>query len=48
MQDWYGSSDAAMFSRSRAGFTAETWQLIEDRLGVERKVGRVLVRLPER
>jgi len=48
MQDWYGSSDAAMFARSRLGFSAETWQRIEASLPEERMVGRVLVRLAER
>ena len=48
MQAWYGSSDAALFMRSRAGFTAETWRLIVASLPVERRVGGVLVRLTDR
>jgi hypothetical protein len=48
MQDWYGSSDAAMFTRSRRGFSTETWRHIEARLPEQRMVGRVLVRLAER
>jgi alpha-1,2-mannosyltransferase len=48
MQAWYGTSDAALFGRSRAGFTAETWRLIEANLPVERTVGDVLVRLAKR
>jgi hypothetical protein len=47
MQAWYGSSDAAMFGRSRAGFTEETWGLIAAELPVEHTVGDVLVRLPK-
>jgi len=47
MQDWYGSSDAAMFTRSRLGFSADTWRRIEASLPLERMVGRVLVRLAE-
>ena len=47
MQAWYGSSDAAMFRRSRAGFTDETWAVIAAELPVERTVDDVLVRLPQ-
>ena len=47
MQAWYGSSDAAMFGRSRAGFTDQTWDRIVAALPVERTVGDVLVRLPK-